>query len=327
MEEPTQMQYSDEILAIIPAHNEEITIGSVVLQVKEHVDHVIVVNDGSTDKTAAVAAMAGAYVITLEKNKGKATALMAGLKKAKAMGAGCVVLIDADGQHIAEDIPRVISPVIKGESDMVIGSRFFDNGHKIPLYRKAGQKTLNQLTELISKQKLTDTQSGFRALGKNALNNLDFDSDGYGIESEMIIHFAERGLRIEEVPIDVRYDVPNGHKKGPVSMGVKLSNQIFLQNVYRRPLALFGVPGLVLATLGFVLGFMSMHPFHAYLLGWTWLFQALIASYLVIIGSMLAIFAILLHSMIRMNRTRNRKPPTDEVKTIEIPPMNGRYGR
>ena len=116
----------ENIIAVIPAYKEEIAIGSVVLKAKKHVNRVIVVDDGSLDKTAEVAELAGAEVIRLDRNYGKAYALMRGLERAKELDCSVVVMLDADGQHDPDEIPRVVNPVLRGEADMVIGSRFLD---------------------------------------------------------------------------------------------------------------------------------------------------------------------------------------------------------
>lgn len=150
------------ITAIIPALNEEISIGTVVLKTKKYADHVIVVDDGSTDDTAEVARIAGAYVIKHSKNRGKGWALETGFDEARKNGTKIIVTIDADGQHDPSEIPKVIGPIISREADMVIGSRYL-NGNSIPIYRRIGQRILDRTTNINSGINITDTQSGFRA--------------------------------------------------------------------------------------------------------------------------------------------------------------------
>jgi len=122
----------EEIVAIIPAFNEELAIGSVILETKRYSDHVIVVNDGSSDRTAEIARLAGAEVISLSENSGKAKALMMGFQQARVNGFKAFVMLDGDGQHDPREIEAVVSPVLKGEADMVIGSRFLNEADKIP---------------------------------------------------------------------------------------------------------------------------------------------------------------------------------------------------
>jgi glycosyltransferase involved in cell wall biosynthesis len=237
------------LFTVIPAFNEEIAIGSVVLQARKYSDWVIVVDDGSADRTAEVARMAGAEVIQLDHNTGKAYALLLGLRRARELNCSAAIMMDADGQHITRDIPRLAAPVLSGEVDFVIGSRFIRREGNIPIYRMAGQKTLNALTNLSTGHPVSDTQSGFRVLSRKALDYLDFRSDGYNVESDMIAHFIDKGLVIREVPIEVRYDVPNRHKKHPLTHGLGVMSRLINLISYRRPLLAFGIPGAVL-TIG-----------------------------------------------------------------------------
>jgi glycosyltransferase involved in cell wall biosynthesis len=239
------------IAALIPAYNEEAVIGSVVTETLEQVSNVIVVDDGSTDATAHLAAAAGAEVLHLSRNRGKAGAVMAGFAAALARGYEVVVMLDADGQHLPGDIPAVLAPVLAGEADMVVGSRFLETRSEIPRYRVLGQKTLNLFTALGAGVSLTDTQSGFRALGPSALARLDFPSTGYSLESDMIAHFANCQLRIAEVPISCRYDVPNSHKKNPVLHGFEIVRAMSYAIVVRqrRALGYIGVPLVVTGSL------------------------------------------------------------------------------
>ncbi len=240
------------IFAVLPAYNEELVIGSIVLRTKQYADHVIVVDDGSSDRTAEVAKLAGAEVIQLEHNTGKAYAILLGLRRARETRCTAAVMLDADGQHDPKEIQRVAGMVSAGKADLVIGSRFLERNGEIPAYRQVGQKILDLFTNMGAKTRVTDSQSGFRALSCQALDNLDFRSDGYNIESDMIAHFSAIGLSIMEVPISVNYDVPNKHKKHPVTHGVGVLNRLVNLIGYRRPLLAFGIPGLLLIIGGMI---------------------------------------------------------------------------
>ncbi len=147
--------------AIIPAFNEEVAIGSVVLLSREHVDEVLVVDDGSTDRTASVAEMAGARVLRHHKNLGKGAALKTGFQ---ATDADVIVTLDADGQHDPAEIPKLMEPIIRGEADIVNGSRYLHGtDENTPRYRRVGQKILDTATNISTGLEITDTQSGFRA--------------------------------------------------------------------------------------------------------------------------------------------------------------------
>jgi len=242
------------LYAVLPAYNEELVIGSLVLRTRKYVDRVIVVDDGSSDRTAEVAKLAGADVVRLDHNTGKAYALLLGLRRARETGCSVAVMLDADGQHDPSEIHRVSGLVSIGKADLVIGSRFLDKNGGIPIYRRFGQKTLDLFTNVGANTKVTDSQSGFRALSLQALNNLDFKSDGYNVESDMIAHFSEMGLPIMEVPITVNYNVPHKHKMHPVTHGVGVFTRVINLILYRRPLLMFGLPGIFFITLGLITG-------------------------------------------------------------------------
>ena len=170
------------ILVAIPAKDEELTIGTVVALSKQYGD-VLVVDDGSEDETAKVAELSGAKVLRHELNLGKAEALRSVFKYAIENGYDVAVCLDADGQHDPCDIPKLLEPIIEDEADLVIGSRFLRKN--VPKYRIFGQKVLDVLTNFASEAKITDSQSGFRALNRKALKHIkDFRSEGYSMEFE-----------------------------------------------------------------------------------------------------------------------------------------------
>jgi glycosyltransferase involved in cell wall biosynthesis len=243
------------LCAVLPAYNEELVIGSVILRTKQYVDRVIVVDDGSSDRTAEVSKLAGAEVLRLEHNTGKAYTILLGLRHARTTGCTVAVMLDADGQHDPREIPKVANFVSIGKADLVIGSRFLGKKGVIPPYRQVGQKILDLFTNISAKTRVTDSQSGFRALSCQALDNLDFRSDGYNIESDMIAHFSAMGLSIQEVPISVTYDVPNKHKKNPLTHGVGVFTQLVNLIAYKRPLLLFGIIGSIFVIIGLVAGY------------------------------------------------------------------------
>lgn len=249
---------------VAPAYNEGLVIGSVVLLAKKHADRVIVVDDGSADRTAEIARLAGADVIRMPENGGKAKAMMAGFTRARELGYEAVVMLDGDGQHDPDEIPTVAAPVLEGEADLVIGSRFLDIKAEIPKYRVAGQKVLNRFTNLSVDSgtfATTDSQSGFRALSRRALDNLTFASEGYNIESDMIAHFAPLDLRMTEVPISVTYDVPHKHKMNPVSHGIGVLVKVIGLVSYKRPLLVFGIPGVIITAAGIGLEIYTISDF------------------------------------------------------------------
>jgi len=244
-------------LAGIPCFNEELTVGSLVLRTRAYVDDVLVVNDGSKDSTAKVASLAGAHVFSHVKNLGKSQAVMTAVDFALSQGYDVLVLLDGDGQHNPDEIPVLLDVVKTGQADCVIGSRFLGSATDIPYHRVMGQKVLNELTNIAAKNTTTDSQSGFRALNRKAMEALGAESEGYNIESDMIRRFSEKGLTVHEVPITVRYKVPNGNKQHAVTHGWDVFSHIISLIGYRRPLISFSIPGLIMTIVGLLLGFYS----------------------------------------------------------------------
>lgn len=218
-------------IVIIPAFNEEIAIGSVILRTLQYVDDVLVVDDGSNDKTSEIAKLAGAKLITHSKNLGKGLALKNAFNEVK--NYDIVVTIDGDGQHNPDEIPILIKPIIDDGADFVNGSRYLEGyDENTPAYRRIGQQVLDIATNVSSGVNLTDSQSGFRAFSKKALNSFRFKDTGFGIESEMIADAADYNLKIVEVPITVRYDV-DGSTKNPITHGVGVLLKIIKDKIIR----------------------------------------------------------------------------------------------
>lgn len=199
------MGISRKIVAVIPAYNAAMTVGQVVKRSKKFVDRVVVVDDGSVDDTAKVAKAAGARVVRLEKNSGKASAIRRGVAEALKKKVDVLVLLDADMQHLPEEIPKVVRPVKAGKCDICIGSRFLGDHKTMPRHRRLTNRATTLATNAFTGYKLTDVQCGFRALGRRALSALDFEGDRYTIEPNMVLEAAEKGLTICEVPISTVY--------------------------------------------------------------------------------------------------------------------------
>jgi glycosyltransferase involved in cell wall biosynthesis len=281
-------------IAIVAAYDEDRFIGSVVLKTRHYVDQVIVVDDGSTDETARVAEEAGALVLRHEQNRGKAEAINTGLQRARALDAGVVVLIDADGQHNPAEIPALIAPIEAQQADLVVGSRFLDVRSRIPRWRMFGQHALTLATNVASGVSLTDSQSGFRALSRGALQSLVFRPEGgFSLESEMQFLIHQHRLTVQEVPVSVTY--AEGAKRNPFTHGFQVLNGIVALVSQHRPLIFFGVPGVLILAVGLALGLVVIERYNRYQtlpIGY-----ALISILLDIVGIQTLFTGIVLHSL------------------------------
>jgi glycosyltransferase involved in cell wall biosynthesis len=288
------------VLCILPAYNEEVSIGSIVLKAKRYVDRVIVVDDGSSDETAEVASLAGANVIRHEKNLGKGAAIKSGLEYARNLNARALVLLDSDGQHDPDEIPMVLKPVINNEADFVNGSRFLKDVNNIPKYRRIGQEILTLATNFGGQLKITDSQSGFRAFSRVCLKKIKVNSNGFGIESEMLMEAAGAGLRIMEVPISCRYNNIENHTKHPITHGCGVLGTIIKEMQIRRPLAFFCIPGAILFLIGMILCIQTTKDW--LLMKQFWIGDAIFSMGSVIIGIFSIFTGLILHSISRIRR-------------------------
>ena len=193
------------VVAVIAAFNEGPNIREVVLGTRPHVDAVIVVDDGSTDDTAAAAKAAGAEVVRHPGNRGKGVAVRSGLDAVRGRGFSHVLLMDGDLQHRPADVPRLVAAAAAGDADVIVGARSFDRA-QMPSSRYwsnvIGSWALGGLVGV----PIRDTQSGFRLIRLSALEPLTLTSTGYEIETEMLIRLARRGSIVREVPVALAYD-------------------------------------------------------------------------------------------------------------------------
>ncbi|MBU2559390.1 glycosyltransferase family 2 protein [archaeon] len=195
-------------VAVIPAYCEEKTIGEVAKRTKKFVDRVIVVDDCSTDNTFEEAKKACETVVRHEKNKGKAQALKTGFE----LIGDCdvVVILDGDLQHLPEEIPALLKCIEDG-ADLCIGSRFLGDSNCMPLSNRISNKIASTLLSVLAGQKVTDSQSGFRAIKREALEQLELPADRYAVEHIMILEAAKKGFKITETPISCIYGGEKSH--------------------------------------------------------------------------------------------------------------------
>lgn len=197
---------SNKVLVIIPAYNEEKSVGQVVRHVQKAVPFadVLVVNDGSTDATAKVARQAGARVLELPFNLGIGGGMQAGYQYAYRHGYDLAVQIDADGQHNPDDLPRLLYEQERSGADLILGSRYVQKtGYRSPWTRRLGMIILAGMVSSITGQKLYDTTSGYRVVNRSVMRLFahHYPTDYPEVEALVLVH--RNGFRIREVPVEM----------------------------------------------------------------------------------------------------------------------------
>jgi glycosyltransferase involved in cell wall biosynthesis len=282
------------VLASIPAYNEARYVGSIVLQARQYVDEVIVVDDGSTDNTARVAQLAGATVIQHRENKGYGAAIQSILAEAKKRNPDVLVLLDADSQHNPNEIPTLIKPILEG-FDLVIGSREAQRD-KTPRYRRIGKKVILRSTRLASKTNIADSECGFRAFSKRAISELELKETGMAISAETVTRAADKNLKITEVPISNIYTI-DGSTLNPIRHGIDVLSRILAMISERRPLFFFGLAGGILLVVGLIIGLQVLHIAAA--TGQVALGTTVLTTLLIIVGILSIFTGIILNALSR----------------------------
>ena len=284
----------------IPAYNEEKNIASIIIKLKKIAQKIIVCDDGSTDLTGEIAQKLGAIVISHPKNLGYGSGIRSIFQKAKEIESDILVTFDADGQHQVQDIEKVIEPILKNKADIVIGSRFLDNKNvSAPEYRKIGIKLITKVTNSTLKEKITDSQSGFRAYSKDVITKLEPGDVGMGISTEIIIKASSRGFKIAEVPIIIKYD-GNTSTHNPVSHGTSVLLSTIKYISIEHPLKFYGMPSLVFFAIGLTFTFLSVQYYTE--IGRLNTNLTLIGAGTILIGVILIITTILLYSLVSVVR-------------------------
>jgi len=216
------------VVVVIPAYREASHVGLVVEGCRPY--RVIVVDDGSPDDTAAVAAAAGARVYRHVVNRGAGAATATGLKAALRQGAEVVVTLDADGQHLPAEIPRLVEPILAGKADFVIGSRLLDPTG-MPGLRRLGNRVANLVTYGLYGVHVTDSQSGFRAFSARVLEAMPLDWGRYEFCSEMVAQIQRAGFRRLEVPVTALYSEYSLSKGQSFGAGLGTLARMFLRRL------------------------------------------------------------------------------------------------
>jgi len=288
-------------LVCIPTYNEERKIKEVVKKALPHVDKVIVCDDGSTDKTAVLAEKAGATVISHEKNLGYGAAISTLFDYCRKNNAEIMVTLDGDGQHNPDQIPDLINVILKHNVDVVIGSRSLRDDKDLPSYRRTGIKIITSTINSATNLKVTDSQSGFRAYSKAAIDLMHLTESGMAASTEILVKISNNGLSMAEVPITVSYsgDTSTEH---PVTHGSHVIGSTLKYVSIKHPMYFYGLPGGLLFIFGLIMGvsFLDgyLDPSSPKVL-----YGLMLGSIIsILLGSMLIITSILLFSMANLIR-------------------------
>ena len=283
----------------IPAYNEEKNIAKIIVQLKKVADQILVCDDGSTDSTSEIAESLGAIVIKHPKNLGYGSAIRSIFLKSREINAEILVTIDADGQHKIEDVKKVTKPIVDGQADISIGSRFLEEGDNAPKYRKLGINIITKVTNSSLSEKITDAQSGFRAYNNKVLQSLTPSDSGMGISTEILIKSSNLGLKIAEVPTEIQYEGETS-SQNPISHGTGVLISTLKYISIERPLVFYGIPSFIFFIIGLTFTFFAAQYYAE--IGRLSTNLTLVAAGTLLIAIILAITAILLYSLVRVVR-------------------------
>ena len=296
------MIHSLYILACLPAFNEEGVIGNLIKKIIPLVDSVVVCDDGSTDLTSKESQDAGAFVIQHKQNKGKGAALQSLFDFARHSNADVIVTIDGDGQFLPEEIPKLTEDIENGKSDIVIGYRF-ETEKDMPSYRKIGNKVLDELSKQVSNLNLRDTQSGFRAYSKKAIEKINFKNNGFVADSEILIDASTKDLIISEQHVTVLYNTgTRTSTQNPIRHGSSVLISLLEMVLMKRPLTFLGIPGLIMSVIGIITSSLTLISFNE--TGYFSIPLTLLSIVLFTVGVMLVLVSGILFSFNRTSKSQ-----------------------
>jgi polyprenyl-phospho-N-acetylgalactosaminyl synthase len=225
---------ANRIWLVMAAYNEEPRLAKTLRNVADHGYHnVIVVDDGSRDRTSEVAAASGIWLLRHAVNCGQGAALQTGIDFALRLGAEIIVTFDADGQHDPAEIPTLVAPVLSGAADVALGSRFLGKAVNIPLMRKLVLKGGVLFTRVFSRIHVTDAHNGFRAFSRSAAQKIHITQNRMAHASEILDQIREHGMRFVEVPVTIRYSEATMAKGQSSWNAVAIVTQLLLGRIVR----------------------------------------------------------------------------------------------
>jgi glycosyltransferase involved in cell wall biosynthesis len=226
-----------DVWIVVPAYNEAAVIGEVIADLRSVFDHVVCVDDGSQDDTGAVALRAGAHLVRHPVNLGQGAAIQTGIEYARSQpGAEVFVTFDADGQHRVKDVMRMIDKLTAEDVDIVIGTRFADQGvhSEVPVLKRIVLRTAVWLSPRSRRLNLSDAHNGLRVFNRKVATGLDIAMSGMGHASEIIALVDENNWRVTEEPVEILYTDYSKSKGQPLVNGVNIVFDVFLRGKKSR---------------------------------------------------------------------------------------------
>ena len=296
-----------KLVVTIPSFNEEATIGDVIKEIPRNIEGldevvILVVNDGSVDRTVETAAENGADLIISHKhNMGLAKTFRDGLDAALEMGADIIVNTDADFQYNGREIPDLIAPILDGKADLVLGDRQLSNLDHMPLRNRWGNRVATCITRWATGLPIRDAQTGFRAFSREAASRMNLTGD-FTYTQETIIQAANKHLTIAQVPVEFRRRQGKSRLISSLFRYARLAGiTLFRSFGAYHPFIIFSGIGIVCILLGLIFGFKVIIHFFTTGMVTPYLPSALLTTVLVIVGSLAILFG-LIADMIRTER-------------------------
>jgi glycosyltransferase involved in cell wall biosynthesis len=296
-----------KLVITIPSYNEEYSLASVIKEIPRIIPgidqvQILVINDGSTDRTAEVAAQAGAdKILTHKHNTGLAQTFRDGLNEALEMGADIIVNTDADFQYNGTEIPKLIAPILEGDADIVLGDRQIDRLDHMPWGNLWGNKLATQVIRWTTGLPIQDAQTGFRAFSREAALRMNLTGD-YTYTQETIIQASNKNLKIEQIPVEFRRREGESRLISSIFHYARAAGvTIFRSFGAYHPFTVFSIIGFGCILLGLIFGFKVIIHFLTTGMVTPYLPSALLTTVLVVVGSLAILFG-LLADMIRTQR-------------------------
>ena len=302
------MFHGKKIAVVLPAFNEEKQIGEVIGAIPEFVDHIIVVDDGSTDQTVRIAVAAGAMTVSHKKNRGVGAAFSTGVKTVLETQADIMVNMDADGQFNPADIEKLIHPILENRAGFVTASRFIDREFipRMPAIKKMGNRFMSRFISRLTKHKFYDVSCGFRAYSRDTLNRLNLYGD-FTYTQETFIDLVFKNIEVLEVPVHVQGK--RSHGKSRVASNLLRYAIQTLQIIIRtfrdnKPFRLFGAVSAFSFLIGLGFGvFLLIHYIQAgEFTPHKW--AGFVSGFFMVVGLLLLLIGFVLDMFARMRRVQ-----------------------